>query len=83
MFPGLTFFQKVTYPTGLSFIIFQILSVLFDSNRLKGNFSGTLWDYMGYIIMFPKISMGPITRFNDIDLTLELKYYIGKYYCWI
>ncbi len=70
-FPDLTFFKTLTFPVGLSFIVFQVLSVLIDTNRAQGKFSGNLWDYLNYLLMFPKITMGPITRFGDIQPQLS------------
>ncbi len=76
-FPDLTFFKTLTFPVGLSFIVFQVLSVLIDTNRAQGKFSGSLWDYFNYLLMFPKITMGPITRFGDIQPQLSnFKYYL-------
>lgn len=64
--PGLQRLDIISYPVGLSFITFQVLSTLIDYRRSEEYFSCSIWDYMTYIFMFPKITMGPITRFKSI-----------------
>ena len=58
--------NELTYPLGLSFILFQILSYLLDVYRSKDKMVAGLADYLLYILLFPKLILGPITRYRDL-----------------
>ena len=70
-FPNFTFIQSVTFPIGLSFIIFQIISCLIDTQNDIANAPQHFASYANYLFMFPKILVGPITRFNKVNSQLE------------
>jgi alginate O-acetyltransferase complex protein AlgI len=69
--PWAVFLQNISYPLGLSFIIFQVISCLIDSYRAREDFPRSLQNYATYLLMFPKILMGPIARYNKINPQLE------------
>jgi alginate O-acetyltransferase complex protein AlgI len=69
--PWAIILQNISYPLGLSFIIFQVISCLVNSYRAKENFPQSLQNYATYLLMFPKILMGPIARYNTIDPQFE------------
>jgi alginate O-acetyltransferase complex protein AlgI len=60
--PQFPFMKQISYPIGLSFITFQILSCLFETDRAPQNFPPSVWDYLLYLLYFSKILEGPITR---------------------
>jgi alginate O-acetyltransferase complex protein AlgI len=59
--------MPIVYPIGISFIVFHKISYLVEIYRGK-SLPGRLLDYMNYILFFPKLLMGPITKYNDFDL---------------
>ena len=62
-------------PLGISFITFQSVSYLMDSYRNKID-NANISDVILYISFFPKVSSGPITRFNDLANS-SIKYQIN------
>ncbi len=65
--PGLTpvapidFLLRLPLPIGISFFVFHNISLLVDLTRLK-NLRPNLTDVILYIIFFPQLVSGPITR---------------------
>jgi alginate O-acetyltransferase complex protein AlgI len=64
-------FSNLSYPVGLSFIIFTILSSLFDIYNNSRIFPKDFSDYLAYVLFFPKLTVGPIVRFNQFDSQLN------------
>ena len=67
---------SITYlPLGLSFLTLQSISLIIDiyKNRLRAADTKSLnpLHYFLYLMMFPKVLAGPITRFGDISSQLE------------
>lgn len=62
-------------PLGISFITFQSISYIVDSYRNKID-NANISDVILYISFFPKVSSGPITRFNDLANS-SIKYQIN------
>lgn len=56
---------KLFLPLGISFYTFHQISFLVDSYRGEIKECGII-DYSLYIAYFPKLSMGPIVRYNDM-----------------
>lgn len=54
---------------GQSFITFALISVMVDNYRQKGKIRFS--DYANYILLFPKIIMGPIIRFSEVEKARE------------
>ena len=56
----------LTFPLGLSYISFQLISYLLDVNagaiRAESKFSA----FAFYVLMFPKLLVGPIVRYRNI-----------------
>jgi alginate O-acetyltransferase complex protein AlgI len=65
--PGLAF------PLGLSYLIFQLLSYLLDVNKKTIESEQDFLKFSFYVLLFPKILVGPITRYGS------LKDQIGKF----
>ena len=62
---------KILLPVGISFITFQKISYSMDCYRRTYPPARNLWDYATYVMMFPQILSGPITRFHQVSGTLQ------------
>jgi alginate O-acetyltransferase complex protein AlgI len=69
--PETDLFKDISFPFGLSFIIFQIISCLIDSHKSKDRYPKSIQNYVAYLLMFPKIILGPIARYNAIAPQLD------------
>ena len=63
------FFPNV--PLGLSFFTFLSVAYLADTFWDKISAERSLIRYMEYIFLFPKVSMGPITRYSQLSDDLQ------------
>lgn len=68
--PSSIIFKDLSYPLGFSFISFQIMACLFDMNNSQTGRTISFWNYLNYLMMFPKILLGPISRFDNIESQL-------------
>ena len=59
-----------TLPLGISFYTFQILSYQIDVYRGEVSREYSFLKFATYVIMFPKLISGPITRYGDISDSL-------------
>lgn len=57
--------MEILVPLGVSFFTFQQISYLVDSYRDKTR-NNTLLEYILYVVYFPKIIMGPITKQENL-----------------
>ena len=53
-------------PIGISFFTFEKLTYTIDVYRGVNKPLKSFWDFMLYIMLFPKIIAGPIVRFHEI-----------------
>jgi alginate O-acetyltransferase complex protein AlgI len=58
--------QKVVLPIGISFFTFEKLTYSIDVYRGVNKPLRSFWDFMLYIMLFPKMIAGPIVRFHEI-----------------
>ncbi|MCA8832403.1 MBOAT family O-acyltransferase [Hymenobacter pini] len=58
--------QKVVLPIGISFFTFEKLTYTIDVYRGVNKPLRSFWDFMLYIMLFPKMIAGPIVRFHEI-----------------
>ena len=58
-------------PLGLSFITFSIISYIADCYNGKVTFQKNPVKLANYILMFPKVIMGPIERYVDLETGIE------------
>jgi alginate O-acetyltransferase complex protein AlgI len=67
--PGdfIKYFQLYLAPLGLSYIIFQLISYLVDIHNEYCDSEKSFADFALYIMLFPKILVGPIVRYRDIS----------------
>ena len=61
---------RVALPIGISFYTFQILSYQIDVYRGEVSREYSFLKFATYVIMFPKLISGPITRYGDISDSL-------------
>ncbi|UOQ75560.1 hypothetical protein MUN84_12765 [Hymenobacter sp. 5516J-16] len=58
--------EKVVLPIGISFFTFEKLTYTIDVYRGVNKPLRSFWDFMLYIMLFPKMIAGPIVRFHEI-----------------
>ena len=63
----------ISFPLGLSYVSFQLVSYLLDVNWKKIEGEESFLKFAFYVLLFPKILVGPITRYGP------LKEQIGKF----
>ncbi|MBX0292573.1 MBOAT family protein [Hymenobacter sp. HSC-4F20] len=63
--PALTW-EKVVLPIGISFFTFEKLTYTIDVYRGVNKPLRSFWDFLLYIMLFPKMIAGPIVRFHEI-----------------
>lgn len=72
------FWENIIMPLGISYYSFKMISYLIDIYRGKYD-GGSEWqDYFLYILFFPQIICGPISRFEELSLQ---KYENIKFNC--
>ncbi len=58
--------MKLILPIGISFYTFETITYVVDVYRRVHKPLLNFWDYLLYIILFPKLIAGPIVRFHEI-----------------
>ncbi len=58
--------EKVVLPIGISFFTFEKLTYTIDVYRGVNKPLRSFWDFLLYIMLFPKMIAGPIVRFHEI-----------------
>jgi alginate O-acetyltransferase complex protein AlgI len=58
--------EKVVLPIGISFFTFEKLTYTIDVYRGINKPLKSFWDFLLYIMLFPKMIAGPIVRFHEI-----------------
>lgn len=61
LIPGLA------YPLGLSYLGFQALAYLFEVNQGRVSADWDLLRFSFYLLLFPKLPVGPITRYGQVQ----------------
>ncbi len=59
------FFEKIPFPVGISFFLFQIISYVCDIYMKKSK-PCSYFDFSLYITMFPQLIAGPIVKYGDV-----------------
>ncbi len=59
-------FDHIPYPLGLSYLSFQFISYLLDIFLKKQPAEKNIFIFSLYILFFPKIIVGPITRYSEL-----------------
>lgn len=65
------FLWEIIAPLGISFVIFQCIPYIFDIYHEKGKVCRNFLDFALYISIFPKISQGPIVKYQDMEEQLK------------
>lgn len=63
---GFKLWNDGPYPLGLSFLTFQVISYLVEVNNKTIEAERNILFFLFYILLFPKIPVGPITRYSDL-----------------
>jgi len=63
---GFKLWTGVKYPLGLSYVTFQVLAYLFEVYNNKVESETNLINFSFYLLLFPKIPVGPITRYSQL-----------------
>jgi len=58
--------NSITFPLGLSYICFQLISYLFDVQKGTITSEKNFVAFAFYVLLFPKILVGPIVRFSSV-----------------
>lgn len=58
--------SEIIAPLGISFLIFQCISYLMDVYHEKETMCKNLLEFSVYLTYFPKISQGPIVKYQDM-----------------
>lgn len=62
----ITLLDSLTFPLGLSFISFQLISYLLDVHKGTVQPEKNFIAFAFYVLMFPKLLVGPIVRYRNI-----------------
>jgi len=71
-FPNNTLFSW-GLPLGISFYTFQLISYIFDVYSGKIKAEKNIISFFLYVMFFPKITAGPIVRYNDFSKCLSFR----------
>jgi len=63
--------EQVVLPIGISFFTFEKLTYTIDVYRGVNKPLRSFWDFLLYIMLFPKLIAGPIVRFHEIAGQLD------------
>ncbi len=63
---GFKLWTGVKYPLGLSYVTFQVIAYLFEVYNNKVESETNLVNFSFYLLLFPKIPVGPITRYSQL-----------------
>jgi alginate O-acetyltransferase complex protein AlgI len=58
--------ERIVLPIGISFFTFEKLTYTIDVYRGVNKPLRSFWDFLLYIMLFPKMIAGPIVRFHEI-----------------
>jgi alginate O-acetyltransferase complex protein AlgI len=65
---------SVILPIGISFYTFETITYVVDVYRKEHDPLHNFWDYLLYILFFPKLIAGPIVRYQDFARQLQSRY---------
>ena len=68
----------IALPLGISFYTFSILSYNIDVYREEAKVQKNILNVALYITLFPKLTQGPIVRYNDIESELTNRIHTSK-----
>jgi len=68
---GFKLWAGIGYPLGLSYITFQVIAYFFEVYSEKVESERSLIDFSFYLLLFPKIPVGPITRYSQLQSQIK------------
>jgi alginate O-acetyltransferase complex protein AlgI len=63
---GFKLWTGIRYPLGLSYITFQVIAYLVEVHGKPSEYEKDLIAFSFYLLLFPKIPVGPITRYRQL-----------------
>jgi len=63
---GFKLWTGVKYPLGLSYVTFQVIAYLVEVYNKAGESEKDILSFSFYLLLFPKIPVGPITRYRQL-----------------
>ena len=63
---GFKLWVGVKYPLGLSYVTFQVIAYFFEVYNHRVESEKDLINFSFYLLLFPKIPVGPITRYSQL-----------------
>jgi alginate O-acetyltransferase complex protein AlgI len=63
---GFKLWTGVKYPLGLSYVTFQVIAYLVEVHNKAGESEKDILSFSFYLLLFPKIPVGPITRYRQL-----------------
>jgi alginate O-acetyltransferase complex protein AlgI len=63
---GFKLWTGVKYPLGLSYVTFQVIAYLAEVHGKAGESEKDILSFSFYLLLFPKIPVGPITRYRQL-----------------
>jgi alginate O-acetyltransferase complex protein AlgI len=63
---GFKLWTGVKYPLGLSYVTFQVIAYLVEVYGKAGESEKDILSFSFYLLLFPKIPVGPITRYRQL-----------------
>ena len=63
---GFKLWVDVKYPLGLSYVTFQVIAYFFEVYKNRLDSEKDLLNFSFYLLLFPKIPVGPITRYSQL-----------------
>ena len=63
---GFKLWADVKYPLGLSYVTFQVIAYFFEVYNHRVESERDLINFSFYLLLFPKIPVGPITRYSQL-----------------
>jgi len=66
-----TLLPKHSFPLGLSFITFSVISALIDAHKSQESQPKNFLVYLQYLLFFPKVVVGPIMKFRAFESQLN------------
>src|SRR4030095_5335698 len=63
---GFKLWTDIKYPLGLSYLTFQVIAYFFEIYSKKIDYEKDFLNFSFYLLLFPKIPVGPITRYSQL-----------------
>lgn len=68
---GFKLWTGVKYPLGLSYVTFQVIAYFIEVYTNKVDSEKDILNFSFYLLLFPKIPVGPITRYSQLRVQIQ------------